>query len=85
MAARSASRSRSPVPPTVRTPEQAQDYVRTLPAAELLELCCWRVARQWICEDTDVMVKFTVYPGGILWDHECKQRGIMVLQNSGMS
>ena len=53
MAARSASRSRSPVPPTVRTPEQAQDYVRTLPAAELLKLCCWRVTRQCVCEDSD--------------------------------
>ena len=36
-------------------------------------------------EDAQVMVKFTVYPGGILWDLECKQRGIMVLQNCGMS
>ena len=53
MAARSASRSRSLAPVTLRTPEQAQTYVRALPAAELLELCCWRVARQWICEDSD--------------------------------
>ena len=36
-------------------------------------------------EDANVMVKVTVYPGGILWDLECKQRGAMVLQNCGMS
>ena len=40
------------VPPTVRiAPEQAQDFVRALPAAELLELCFWRVTRQCVCED----------------------------------
>ena len=47
--AHSASRSRSPV----RTPQEAQNYVQTLQAAELLELCCWRVARRWVCEDPD--------------------------------
>ena len=36
-------------------------------------------------EDANVVVKITVYPGGILWDLECKQRGAMVLQNCGMS
>ena len=36
-------------------------------------------------EDASVAVKITVYPGGILWDLECKQRGAMVLQNCGMS
>ena len=55
MAVRCASRSRSPVPevPTVRAPEQAQDFVRALPAAELLELCWWRVTRQCVCEDSN--------------------------------
>ena len=44
----------------------------------------WLNALRW--DDTaDVTVKFTVYPGGILWDLECKQRGAMVLQNCGMS
>ena len=36
-------------------------------------------------KDADVMFKFTVYPGGILWDLECKHRGVMVLQSCGMS
>ena len=53
MAARSAPRSRSPVPAVLRTPEQAQTDVQTLPAAELLELCCWLVTRQCVCEDSD--------------------------------
>ena len=51
MAARFASRSRSPVP--VRTPQEAQSYVQTLQAADLLELCCWLVTRECVCEDSD--------------------------------
>ena len=36
-------------------------------------------------EDASVTVKITVYPGGILWDLECKQNNALVLQNCGMS
>ena len=36
-----------------QTQQQIQQFVRALPAAELLELCCWRVACQCICEDDD--------------------------------
>ena len=36
-------------------------------------------------EDASVAVKITVYPGGILWDLECKQNNAVVLQNCGMS
>ena len=60
-----------------------------------LTVCAVRqvdVARAWGWlnafrkDDTaDVTVKFTVYPGGILWDIECRQRGIRILQDCGMS
>ena len=33
--------------------EQTQQFVRALPAAKLLELRCWRVACQCICEEDD--------------------------------
>ena len=49
MACTRTARSRSPA----LTWEQTQQFVRALPAAKLLELCCWRVACQCICEDDD--------------------------------
>ncbi len=61
MACTRPARSRSPaqrpatactVPPA-QTWEQTQQFVRALPAAELLELRCWRVACQCVCEDED--------------------------------
>ena len=36
-------------------------------------------------EDASVAVKITVYPGGILWDLECKQNNAVIMQNCGMS
>ena len=35
-------------------------------------------------EYANVTVKFTIYPGGILWDLECMQNNTLLLQNSGM-
>ena len=49
MACTRTARSRSPA----QTWEQTQQFVWALPAAKLLELCCWRVACQCICEDDD--------------------------------
>ena len=49
MACTRTARSRSPA----QTREQLEQFVRALPAAELLELCCWRVACHGICEDVD--------------------------------
>ena len=62
MASTRAARSRSPAQqpttasctaPPMQTWEQTQQFVRALPAAELLKLCCWRVACQLVCEDED--------------------------------
>ena len=61
MASTRPARSRSPtqqpastcVAPLMHTWEQTQQFVRSLPAAKLLELCCWRVACQVVCEDED--------------------------------
>ena len=56
--ARSRSPAQQPTPACIAPPmqtwgKQTQQFVRALPAAKLLELCCWRVSCQLVCEDED--------------------------------